>query len=73
MVLAHCKVTNKHSIYVNLLLFHCNNGSTNVPQYYVTRKLPILLNVMYQITYFNATCVWLGKNHRGKVWNFQIK
>jgi len=33
----------KHSKYVNVLLFHCNNGSTNAPQCYFIRKLPVFL------------------------------
>jgi len=27
----------------HLLFFHCNNGCTNAPQYYVIRTLPVLL------------------------------
>ena len=29
----------------NSLLFHCNNGCTNVPQCYIIHKLPVLLYV----------------------------
>jgi len=29
------KATKTHSGYVYLLLFHCNSGYTNVPEYYV--------------------------------------
>ena len=28
------------------LIFHCNNGDTNVPQCYVTRKLPVLFIIL---------------------------
>jgi len=31
------------------LLFHCNNGCTNVPQCYVIRTLPVLLNVCFHM------------------------
>jgi len=35
------KATNTHSEYVILLLFHCNNGYTNVPEcYFYTRSVP---------------------------------
>ena len=28
-----------------LLLFHCNSGCTNVPQYYILHTLPVLFNI----------------------------
>jgi len=31
-----------HSEYVTFIVFHGNSGYTNVPQYYVTRTLPVL-------------------------------
>jgi hypothetical protein len=38
------KSTNTHSEYVLLLLlFHCNNGWTNMPYCYITRALPVVL------------------------------
>jgi len=38
------KATNIPSEYVIFfLLFHCNNGYANAPQYYVIRTLPVLL------------------------------
>jgi len=36
------KTTNTHSDCV-ILVFHCNNGHANAPQYYVIRALPVLL------------------------------
>ena len=36
------KVTNTHSEYVILIVFHCKNGCTNAPQCYVTGTLPVL-------------------------------
>jgi hypothetical protein len=36
------KTTNTHSDCV-ILVFHCNNGQANAPQYYVIRALPVLL------------------------------
>ena len=30
-----------------LLLFHCNNGCKNAPQYYVIRTLPVLANILF--------------------------
>ena len=42
------KATNAHSDYVIPIAFHCNNGYTNEPQYYVIRTLtlPVLLSVV---------------------------
>jgi len=37
------KATNTQSEYVILNDFQCNNGSTNAPQSYVIRTLPVLL------------------------------
>ena len=36
--------TNTRSEYVMLSLFHCNNGYTTAPQYYVMRKLLVLFH-----------------------------
>jgi len=43
---AHCTPDNKgykhtYSVMKSFLLFHCNNGCTKAPQYYVTGTLPI--------------------------------
>jgi hypothetical protein len=38
------KATDTHTDCV-ILLFHCNNGCTNSPQYYVIRILPVLFNL----------------------------
>jgi len=35
--------TNTHSEYVILVVFHCNSGCKNAPQYYVTLKLPAVI------------------------------
>ena len=37
------KATNTPSEYVTFVLFHCKNGCTNAPQFYVTRTLPAYL------------------------------
>jgi hypothetical protein len=37
------KVTNTPTAYV-IQLFHCNNGCTNAPRYYVIRTLPVLFS-----------------------------
>jgi len=39
------KSTNTYSEYVILIAFHCNNVCTNVRQFYLIRKLPVLLIV----------------------------
>jgi len=41
------KATNTFSEEVILIAFHCNNGCSDAPQYYVIRTLPVLLNVKY--------------------------
>jgi len=38
------KSTNTHSEYVVLIVFHCNNGCTNTPQYYIIHTLPVMLH-----------------------------
>jgi len=35
------KTTNTHSEYV--ILFHCDNGYTNVPQFYIIHILPVFV------------------------------
>jgi hypothetical protein len=37
------KVTDTHSEYVILLLFRCNKGYTNMPQYYVYAYIAYLV------------------------------
>ena len=36
------KATDRHSEYVTLIAFHCNNGYTNTPLCYVIRILPVM-------------------------------
>jgi len=38
------EATNTFAVYV-ILLFHCNNGFTNTPQYIVTRTMRVLLSI----------------------------
>jgi hypothetical protein len=44
------KITDTHSEYVILLLFHGNNGYANAPQFYVIRTLPVLYFIMLPTT-----------------------
>jgi hypothetical protein len=39
------KATNVHSEYVILIVLHCNNGCTSVSKCYVTRTLPVFLEL----------------------------
>ena len=38
------KLTDTHSAYEILMLFHCNNGCTNTPQYFTICTMPVLLD-----------------------------
>jgi len=60
MAHAHCmldtrgyKYTHTQVVYYSLL-FHSNNGCTNVPHCYVTRALPVLLGFWKMYENFNG-------------------
>jgi hypothetical protein len=50
MVHAHCTVDTEGYKYTLRLLFHCNNGCTSAPQYYVIRTLPTLSPLVDKLT-----------------------
>lgn len=41
------QATNSLSEYVICVIFHCNNGCRNTPQYYIISTLPVLLLAGY--------------------------
>ena len=51
--------TNTRSKYVMLSLFHCNNGYTNAPQYYVIRKMTVLFH--HHVTVLTKTQLLLWR------------
>ena len=48
------KATNAHSEYVILLFFHCSNGCTNAPEWYVKILLAVVLYVI-EMSYTKLT------------------
>jgi hypothetical protein len=53
------KATNTDSEYVLLSLFYCNNGYTNMPQFYVLRMLPVLCHHLFICSYISQIILCL--------------
>jgi hypothetical protein len=45
------KATDTHSEYVTLIVVHGNNGYANAPQCYIVRELPVLLKLVFYVSY----------------------
>ena len=48
------KATNTHSEYVMLLIFHCNNGYTNAPQYCVILTISVVFIIVPFIAFLHG-------------------
>ena len=51
-----------------LLLFHCNNGCTNVPQCYVIRTLPVLFIRQYSLRLLKL----VNYNYNNQAFNYLL-
>jgi len=56
------KAKNTHSEYVILVVFHCNNGYTNAPQYYVIRTLSVLFVTKNQTVFTFKVGLYIRNN-----------